>query len=195
MNTALLLIDLQNDYFPSGKNPLEGSLDAVQQARRLLEHFRLHALPVVHIQHISLSPEATFFLPGTGGMLIHPEVRPLPDETIFQKHFANSFRDTPLLGHLQKLRIERLVICGMMTHMCVDATTRAAYDFDFECWVAQDACAAKALSFAAQTVPAGQVHYAFLAALQAAYATMLPVEDILQQLTGQKQRVTETTEF
>jgi len=183
-NTALLLIDLQNDYFPEGSNPLEGSLAAVRQARLLLEHFRTHRLPLVHIQHIALSPAATFFLPDTPGAQIHPEVQPLPGETVFQKHFANSFRDTPLLGHLQKLHIERLVMCGMMTHMCVDATARAASDFGFECRVAQDACAAKSLSFAGQTVPARQVHYAFLAALQAADATVLPVTDILAQLTG-----------
>jgi len=180
MDTALLLIDLQNDYFPEGRNPLEGSLAAVRQARRLLEHFRSLGLPLVHIQHVSLGSEATFFLPGTGGMVIHPEVRPLPDEPVFEKHFANSFRDTPLLEYLQKLRVERLVICGMMTHMCVDATTRAAYDFDFDCRVAQDACATKSLSFAGQTVPAGQVHSAFLAALQSAYASVLPVDDILK---------------
>jgi nicotinamidase-related amidase len=185
MNTALLLIDLQNDYFPGGRNPLEGSPAAVRQARLLLDAFRSHALPLVHIQHISLSPTASFFLPDTPGAQIHPEVQPVPGETVFQKHHPNSFRDTPLLEHLHQLSIERLVICGMMTHMCVDATTRAAHDFGFECWVAQDACATKTLSFAGQTVPAGQVHYAFLAALQAAYARVLTVAEILAQLTEQ----------
>ena len=58
MNTALLLIDLQNDYFPGGKNPLEGSPEAAGQARRLLEAFRNHGLPLVHIQHVALSPTA-----------------------------------------------------------------------------------------------------------------------------------------
>jgi nicotinamidase-related amidase len=71
MNTALLLIDLQNDYFPGGKNPLAGSLEAVRQARRLLDHFRQSGLPLVHIQHTALSPTASFFLPDTPGVLIH----------------------------------------------------------------------------------------------------------------------------
>ena len=183
MKTALLLIDLQNDYFPGGKNPLEGSPEAVRQARRLLEAFRNHRLPLVHIQHVALSPTASFFLPDTPGVQIHPEVLPLGDETVFQKHHPNSFRDTPLLEHLRQRSIERLVICGMMTHMCVDATTRAANDFGFECQVAQDACATKTLSIAGQTVLAGQVHYAFLAALQAAYASVLPTSDILAELS------------
>ena len=182
MNTALLLIDLQNDYFPGGSNPLEGSQDAVRQARRLLEHFRLGALPLVHIQHISLSAEATFFLLGTGGMLIHPEVRPLPDETVFQKHFANSFRDTPLLGHLQKLRIERLVICGMMTHMCIDATARASFDYGFENIIIKDACATKALVFENTTIPAEYVHYSFLSALNYTYGKVLSTDDTIKSV-------------
>jgi len=181
MNTALLLIDLQNDYFPGGRNPLEETEAAVQQARRLLEGFRRGGLPVVHMQHLSLDPSATFFLPKTDGIRIHPEVQPLPAETVIQKHFANSFRDTALLEHLQKLRIERLVIAGMMTHMCIDATTRAAYDYDFECWVAQDACATKTLPFDSQLVPAAYVHSAFLSALQTAYARVRTVDDILAQ--------------
>jgi nicotinamidase-related amidase len=180
MNTALLLIDLQNDYFPGGKNPLEGSPEAARQARRLLEAFRDRGLPLVHIQHVALSPSASFFLPDTPGVQIQAEVQPLPGETVILKHHPNSFRDTPLLEHLRQQSIERLVICGMMTHMCVDATTRAANDFGFECQVAQDACATKTLSIAGQTVPAGQVHYAFLAALQAAYANVLTVDKIIE---------------
>ncbi len=142
-----------------------------------------HGLPLVHIQHVALSPTATFFLPDTPACRSIPRSSRCRDETIFQKHHPNSFRDTPLLEHLRQRSIERLVICGMMTHMCVDATTRAAYDFGFECQVAQDACATKTLSIAGQTVPAGQVHYAFLAALQAAYASVLPVTEILAQLS------------
>jgi nicotinamidase-related amidase len=70
----------------------------------------------------------------------------------------------------------------MMTHMCIDASTRAARDFGFDCLLAQDACATKALSFAGRTVPAAQVHGAFLAALQSTYAQVLPVTDLLAQL-------------
>ena len=184
MTAALLLIDLQNDYFPGGANPLEGSPEAVFQACRLLESFRSRSLPLVHIQHLSSRPGASFFLPGTPGADIHPDVAPLPGETLFQKNFPNSFRSTPLLDHLRGLGIQRLVIAGMMTHMCVDASVRAAYDHGFECWLAQDACATKALSFGWQTVPAAHVQAAFLAALGAAYARLLTVDQILEQLAG-----------
>ncbi|MEW5870503.1 MAG: cysteine hydrolase family protein [Chloroflexota bacterium] len=182
MNTALLIVDIQNDYFPGGKMELAGSPEAARRAAGLLAFFRQAGLPVVFIQHIANRPGATFFLPGTPGAEIHPEVQPLHSETILQKHFPNSFRDTPLLEHLRSLPVERLVICGMMTHMCVDAATRAAVDFGFECWVAGDACATRDLAFAGQTVPVAQVHAAFLAALNSAYGKVLSAAEIIAQL-------------
>jgi len=183
MKTALLLIDIQNDYFSGGRNPLVGSLEASVQARRLLDAFRRQALPVVHIQHVSTRPGARFFLPDTEGVLIHTNVQPLPGEAVFQKHVPNSFRDTPLLDHLRELQIERLVVAGMMTHMCVDAGVRAAWDYGFECLVAQDACATRALEHGGVQVPAEHVHAAFLAALNGTYARVITAEEILALLS------------
>lgn len=186
MKTALILVDIQNDYFDGGKNPLEGSLEASVQAQRLLAYFRQAGLPRVHIQHLSVRPGATFFLPDTEGVQIHENVRPSDGEVVFQKHFPNSFRETPLLDHLHGLGVERVVISGMMTHMCVDATMRAAFDHGFECWVAQDACATKALAFGGETIPAQHVHLAFLAALKSAYGRVLLVEEVLSLMDGEK---------
>lgn len=180
--TALLLVDIQNDYFPGGRNPLEGSPEAAQQARRLLQAFREAGLPRLHVQHIATKAGATFFLPGTDGANIYAEVRPAEGETVVQKHFPNSFRETSLLDCLRELEVERLVIGGMMTHMCIDATTRAAADLGFECWLVQDACATKTLAIEDQTVPAEQVHAAFLAALRGAYAQIMTVDKALEQL-------------
>lgn len=182
MKTALVLIDIQNDYFPGGKGTLEGSPEASQQAGRLLQHFRQKGLPPVFIQHVANRPGATTFLPDTDGVKIHENIRPLPGETIFQKHYPNSFRDTPLLEYLHSQGIEHLVICGMMTHMCVDSTVRAAFDYGFECWLAHDACATKALSHAGKTVPAEHVHLSFLAALNGRYSQVLTVDEIIARL-------------
>ena len=182
MTTALILVDIQNDYFPGGKNELEGPIEASLRARQLLDHFRQAHLPPVHIQHVAIRPGAKTFLPGTSGVEIHENVRPLEGECVFQKHYTNSFRDTPLLDHLKHEGVTRVVVCGMMTHMCVDATTRAAFDFGFECWVASDACATKALTFGGQTIPAQHVHGSFLAALGASYGKVLSVEQIIEQL-------------
>ena len=182
MSTALVIVDIQNDYFPAGRMPLIEPLAASQQAARLLDRFRQARWPIIHIQHIAVRPGATFFLPGTPGADFHPTVQPLADETIVQKNFPNSFRDTELLDVLREQHIERIIICGMQTNMCIDATTRAAADYGFECLVAADACAARNLAWSGHTVPAEQVHYAFLAALNGTYAKVLTVDQILAQL-------------
>jgi nicotinamidase-related amidase len=182
MSQALILIDLQNDYFPSGAMELSGSSAAVEKAAGLPRAFRQKALPIVHIQHVSTRPGAAFFLPDTLGVEIHSAVAPLAGETVFQKHFPNSFRETPLRQHLADLHISQLVIAGMMTHMCVDSTVRAAADLGFQCLLAHDACATRALSFGGTTIAAEQVQAAFLAALQGLFARVFSVEDIIAGL-------------
>ncbi len=185
MNTALVIVDIQNDYFPEGKMPLAGPIEASQQAVCLLDYFRRAEWPVIHVQHIAVRPSATFFLPGTTGADFQASVQPRPGEAIVQKNFPNSFRDTSLLDVLREHQINRLVICGMQTNMCIDATTRAAADFGFECIVAADACAARNLTFDGVTVLAAQVQHAFLAALQGSYARVLKVDQIIAQFEAE----------
>ncbi len=180
MRTALVLVDIQNDYFPGGRMELEGPMEAAAHARRLLEGFRRSGAPLVHVRHVSLHPGATFFLPDTDGADIHESVRPLEGEPVVVKHFPNAFRETTLLEVLRGAGATRLVLCGMMTHMCIDATTRAARDLGFECLLAHDACATRALEFGGVAVPAAQVHRAFLAALGAAYAKVLTADEALE---------------
>lgn len=178
MRTALLLVDLQNDYFPGGAMELEGSLQAARQARRLLDFFRESGWPLVHIQHVAADAGATFFLPGTAGVEPYAGTAPLAGERVIQKHFPNAFRETPLLEHLRSLEIGRLVIGGMMTHMCVDAAVRAAADLGFQVLVAADACATRALTHAGTTVPAAHVQAAFLSAFRA-YGRVLTTDEVL----------------
>jgi nicotinamidase-related amidase len=177
--SALLLVDIQNDYFPDGKMTLEDVDTASVNAARLLNRFREKGWPVFHIRHLAIRPGATFFLPDTAGAEIHPSVAPMADESVIVKHFPNSFRETPLLDHLKKAGVTSVVVCGAMSHMCIDATTRAAFDLGFECLLAHDACAARDLSFGSLTVPAEQVHTAFVAALNGLYARALTVDEIL----------------
>jgi nicotinamidase-related amidase len=185
MNTALILIDIQNDYFPGGKMELENSEPASERARRLLDFFRDRDLPLAHIQHIATQPTATFFIPGTEGTSVHPSVRPRTGEPVFQKHFPNAFRETPLLDHLRARSVDSVVIAGMMTHMCVDATVRAATDFGFRCLTASDACATRALTHEGILVPAANVHSAFLAALNGPYGRVATSDEIIAQLRSQ----------
>lgn len=182
MSIALLLVDIQNDYFPGGAMEVVGSTEAASQAANLLSAFRAKSLPVVHIQHIAARSGATFFLPNTVGAEIHTSVSPVSGEPVFQKHFPNSFRQTPLLEHLRKENISRLVVAGMMTHMCIDTTTRAATDLGFACSLAHDACATRALSFNGIHVAAESVQVAYLAALNGLFAKVLSSSELLADL-------------
>jgi nicotinamidase-related amidase len=181
MSVGLLIIDIQNDYFPGGKMELDGSEQAGGVSGRLLTFFREHKLPVVHVQHLA-NQDAPFFVPGTSGVEIRPVVKPLANETLIQKHYPNAFRETRLLDYLHTQGINQLVITGMMTHMCVDAAARAAADFGFECRIAQDGCATRTLKLNDKTVPAPEVHAAFLAALNGTYGRVMTADTIMEEL-------------
>ncbi|HYS42797.1 MAG TPA: cysteine hydrolase family protein [Geobacteraceae bacterium] len=182
MNNGLILIDFQNDYFPGGNMELVGIDEAAANARILLNEFRKAKLPVIHVQHISARPGATFFLPETDGARIHHMVTPREDETIVVKNFPNSFRGTSLLEILKKEKIDNLVICGAMSHMCIDATTRAAFDLGFHCIVVDDACATKDLIYKSKTIKASDVHASFMAALSVPYAKVISIKEIIESI-------------
>jgi len=95
MKTALLLIDIQNDYFPGGKMELVGMEEACGNASAILEDFRKKDLPVFHVRHISKRPGSTFFLPGTEGAEINEGVAPASGELVIEKHYPNAFRRQP----------------------------------------------------------------------------------------------------
>lgn len=172
MKKALLIIDVQNDYFPGGNMELQGSTEASIRLKELLLLFRKNSIEVIHIQHQSIRPGAQFLVPGTPGAEIHENVRPLADEKIFKKVFPNSFRSTGLDEYLKEKDISFLVIAGMMTHMCVDTTVRAAYDLGYKLAVAGDCCATRELKISNTAIPADHVQNAFLAALNGTFAAV-----------------------
>lgn len=178
MARGLLIIDIQNDYFPGGAMPLVGPEDASVVAAALLERFREDGEPVIHIQHIWDDEAATFMRPGTSGVQIHTSVTPAEGESVISKAYPNSFRETSLEETLKSRGIDELVVAGMMTSMCVDATVRAANDLGYQVTVVADACAAPDLEFDGRLVPGSDVHAAFLAALSDSYATVLKLKDL-----------------
>jgi nicotinamidase-related amidase len=180
MDTALLLIDLQNDYFEGGAMTLDGADAAVANAARLLARFRVRGWPIMHVQHLSTRPGATFFLAGTRGAGIHAAVAPRAGETVVVKHFPNAFRETSLAESLRERGIARLTIAGMMTHMCVDPSTRAAADMGFACTLAHAACATRAQAFGGRTVAAADVQAAYMAALNGAFARVVPTDELVE---------------
>lgn len=183
-NTALLIIDVQNDYFPGGKMTLEKSEQAAENIRKVLDYFRENHLPVIHIRHISTNDGATFFLPDTDGVKINNRVLPQENEKIITKHFPNSFRETDLLNYLQSKKIKSLVITGMMTDVCVESTTRAAFDFGFTNTVIGDATATRNRELNGEVLKAEEVQRSFMAGISALgnlYARVINAKEFLNK--------------
>lgn len=179
MQTALILVDIQNDYFPGGRMELVGSEAAGKKAAQALQLFREKGLPVFHVQHLSTKSGASFFIPGTDGVGIHRCVAPDAAEPVIEKNFPNSFRNTVLLEKLREQKVGQIVVAGMMTQMCIDTTVRAAFDLGLSCTLLHDACATRDLTFGSRTVLADEVQAAFMAALGSAFATVLATDALV----------------
>ncbi|PIF29655.1 nicotinamidase-related amidase [Flavobacterium sp. 9] len=182
--TALIIIDIQNDYFPGGTMELVEPEKAALKAKEVLSYFRENKMPVIHIQHIALQEGATFFLPNTKGAEINKIVAPLANEKVITKNYPNSFRDTQLLEYLHENNITDLVFAGMMTDVCIDATVRASMDNGFNNTLISDAVATRDRELNGKVVPAGQINTAFLAGLNALgglYATVLSSDEFLSK--------------
>ncbi|WP_207767185.1 cysteine hydrolase family protein [Leptospira adleri] len=180
--TALLILDVQMDFFPGGKFELEGATKAAAKGESVLKYFREKNLPVFHIQHVSTRKGATFFFPGTPGVEFHSSHTPISGETVIVKHTVNPFLNTSLLQDLRSKNVTRLVVFGMMTHMVVDSTVRSAFDLGFkDILVISDASATRSLKFESELIPANQVHGSFLSALGYIFAKISTASEFLKE--------------
>jgi nicotinamidase-related amidase len=177
--TALIVVDIQNDYFPGGKWPLVGAEAAADNAAKVIQATRDAGNLVVHIRHEFTRDDAPFFTPGSEGAKLHPKVINREEEPVLLKHFPNSFRETPLKQLLDEQGIDSVVIIGSMSHMCIDATARAAGDSGYKVTVVHDACASRDLEFNGAVIPAAHVHAAFMSALGFAYADVVSTQTFL----------------
>ena len=179
MSQTLVIVDIQRDYFPGGAYPLVGADEAAERAAALLAHQRGSGGRVIHVQHESREEGADMLVPGTPGGEIDPRVAPAAGEPIVRKTFPNAFLETDLHDLIGGVEASDLLIIGMMSSMCVDATVRAAVDLGYTVTVAADACAAPDLHYDGTRVGGADVHAAFMAALASAYARVVPVADLV----------------
>lgn len=171
-NTALVIIDIQNFYFPNGMLPLNEPEKAAENAKLVLNKARGNNVLIVHVKHNASS-----------GSEIHELVKPVEGEKVISKNKANSFAGTDLLDYLKTHNISDVILIGMQTHMCLEATTRAASDFGFNCTVVEDACTTRDLKYDDVTVFAKDVHYSTLASLNKTYAKIISTQEFLDQFT------------
>jgi nicotinamidase-related amidase len=154
-DTALLVIDIQEFYFPGGRAELVNPQAAADNAALLIARFREEGMPVIHVKHDS---KTQFEIQST--------VRPIEGEKIFTKTEVSAFNGTGLNDYLHTSGVKNLVICGMQTQMCVEAAVRAAYDLGYAVTLVHDACATRDLKWEGETVPARMVHLSTLATLE-----------------------------
>jgi len=177
--SALILIDIQNDYFPGGKWELHKIEDSAANAVRLLEQARGAKQMIVHVHHEFLIENPPFFEPGTEGAEFHASVLPKEGEHKVLKHHVNAFRETNLQSLLEENGVTDVTIAGDMSHMCIDAAARHAADLGLNVTVVEDACSSRDLDFNGDIVPAEQVHKAYMSALSFAYANVVTTADYL----------------
>ncbi|MBH1963972.1 MAG: cysteine hydrolase [Comamonadaceae bacterium] len=176
---AIIVVDLQNEYLPTGKLPLVGIDAAVVNAARVIAAARAKSELLIHVRHEGAQPDAPFFTPDTAGVQIIPAVASVEGEPVIVKNYPNSFRDTKLKELLDAQGVKEVVVIGAMSHMCIEATSRAAADFGYSVTVAHDACATMNLEFDGTTVPAAQVHAASMSALAFGYASITTTDKYL----------------
>lgn len=179
MKQGLVVVDLQNEYLPTGKLPLTGIEGAVANAVRVISHSRETGIPVFHIRHESDNDGAPIFVKGSTGAEIQTAVAPDAHEPVIVKKHINAFRETDLKQQLDSSGVQKIVVIGAMSHMCIDAVVRAAADMGYPVTVLHDACATMDLSFRGVNVPAAEAHATTMAAFEFGYATVKSVEDYL----------------
>ena len=167
-STSLILIDIQDFYFPGGAAELVEPEKAAKQAGLVLNHFRENNGLVVHVKH-----------KVKAGGDIHDFVSPNESEKVVEKSEVSCFNGTGLGDFLLKKNIKNVVLVGMQTHMCLEGGTRAAYDLGFKCTVVHDACATRDLKFEEKVVKAEDVHASTLATLRS-YAKVVSTSDFLK---------------
>lgn len=182
MKSALIIIDIQNDYFKGGAYELVNPEQAAKQAKKILNAFRQKRLPVFHVRHINNYPGANFHLEKSYGSEIHSIVAPMPEEKVIIKHAPSAFLQTGLSKELQDQEINHLVICGMMSHMCIDTSVRAAQDYGFTVTLLEDACTTRDLEWNGTKISAEIVHNTIMASVNGVFAQVMRTKEFLKNM-------------
>jgi nicotinamidase-related amidase len=170
-HTALVVVDVQNDYFPGGRFVLFRPRAALKKVLQLRDWARNRGITVFWVRHTG-TVEAKFFRPGTPGRELHQALEPRADEPIINKAYPNSFLDTDLQAQLDVRGIQTVVWAGMMTWMCIDTSVRSAKERGFRNLLAHDACASGWLTGPQGPVTPWSAHRAFVAALSFHHAEL-----------------------
>lgn len=177
--TALIVIDFQLEYFEGGRLPIPDGRAAMTKAQQLVAFAGTHHMPVFHVQHVGQTGGPLFAKDGER-VAFHPDILPAPHHHVVQKTTTSSFASTDLHAQLRERKIRTLIICGLMTHMCVSTTSRDAKPLGYQVLVAADACATRDIdAWDGGTISHMDLHRAALTELSDSFAEVLTTERIL----------------
>ncbi len=180
MNRALLVIDVQNEYF-TGALPISHPTGHLEQILRVMDA-AAGRVPTVVIQHTFLQPDKPFFQKGTAAWQLHPEVAGRLRDVLFEKNLPGSFTGTGLEEWLRERDISTVTIAGYMTHMCCDTTARQAVHRGYNVEFLSDATGTLPLSNSAGQVTAEELHRSILCAQQMLLSEVLPASEWVARL-------------
>jgi len=180
MNRALLVIDVQNEYF-TGALPITHPAGHLEQILTAMDT-AASRVPVVVVQHHFTDSDKPFFQKGTPSWELHPEVNSRPHDLLIEKTLPGSFTGTPLEEWLRQREIETVAIAGYMTHMCCDTTARQAVHRGMKVEFLQDATGTLDLSNTAGEVKAEELHRSILCAQQMMLSEVLDVATWAERL-------------
>ncbi len=181
MKRALVVVDIQNDYFEGGNCVLHEPQTAAKKAKSLIDFFHDHHEPVIYICHINQGSNQGAFVPDSVGSEIYAEIQPADCDHVFIKHVPDSFEADGFWNYLRQESIQELIVCGMMSHMCIDTTVRSARVKGYEVIVAEDACTTMSLEWDKISYPAETVHAVYMASLSGAFAKVMKTDVYLEQ--------------
>ena len=178
-DAALILIDQQKGILHPRLGP-RNNPEAELRMLELLAFWRHTARPVIHVHHLSRSPDSVFW-PGQSGVEVQPRFEPMAGERLVQKQVPDAFSGTRLEQDLREAGIGQLVIVGVATHNSVESTARTAGNLGFDTWVVEDACFTfDKTDYFDNPRSAAEVHAMSLGNLHGEYATVVGVKRILQ---------------
>jgi nicotinamidase-related amidase len=181
MDTALLVIDVQNEYF-TGRLPVtypHGSLVTILKA---MDAAHAAHIPVIVIQHANRATGAATFSPGTNGWELHPDVKKRPHDLLVEKTLPGSFTGTNLAAWLKEHGISTLVIAGYMTQMCCDTTARQAFHRGYTVKFLSDATGTLSIANAAGSISDADLHRAILVTQQMRFSQVMTTAEWIQEL-------------
>lgn len=175
MKRALLIVDVQNEYF-SGLLPITHPQGHLNNILRVMDVAKTNGIPIIVIQHTFPQPEMPFFKKGTQEWDLHPEIQSRPHDFMIEKNLPGSFTGTDLESWLRNEKVDKIVIAGYMTHMCCDTTARQAVHRGFTVEFLSDATGTLPLKNEAGEVSAEELHRSILCAQQMLISEVISTE-------------------